>query len=53
MKREPPRPRTLCRRQLLLDLPCGLQGGGAGFYEASGFVHLDTGRLRGWGDPHD
>jgi uncharacterized protein YcbK (DUF882 family) len=25
--------------------------GGVGFYRASDFVHLDTGRVRSWGDP--
>jgi uncharacterized protein YcbK (DUF882 family) len=29
-----------------------LQGGGVGFYKVSDFVHVDTGPLRGWGDPH-
>lgn len=27
--------------------------GGVGFYRASDFVHLDTGRARSWGDPID
>jgi uncharacterized protein YcbK (DUF882 family) len=26
-------------------------GGGVGFYRVSDFVHLDTGRVRSWGDP--
>jgi uncharacterized protein YcbK (DUF882 family) len=26
-------------------------GGGVGFYRVSDFVHLDTGRVRRWGDP--
>jgi uncharacterized protein YcbK (DUF882 family) len=26
-------------------------GGGVGYYQASDFVHLDTGRTRIWGDP--
>jgi uncharacterized protein YcbK (DUF882 family) len=27
------------------------QGGGVGFYRVSDFVHVDTGRVRIWGDP--
>jgi len=27
----------------------GLQAGGVGYYPRSGFVHLDTGRVRSWG----
>jgi uncharacterized protein YcbK (DUF882 family) len=27
--------------------------GGVGFYRVSDFVHLDTGRVRSWGDPLD
>jgi uncharacterized protein YcbK (DUF882 family) len=26
-------------------------GGGVGYYQVSDFVHLDTGRVRTWGDP--
>jgi len=29
-----------------------MQRGGVGYYRASDFVHVDTGPLRGWGDPH-
>lgn len=27
------------------------QGGGVGYYRVSDFVHVDTGRVRTWGDP--
>ena len=27
------------------------QSGGVGFYRVSDFVHVDTGRVRIWGDP--
>jgi uncharacterized protein YcbK (DUF882 family) len=27
--------------------------GGVGFYRVSDFVHVDTGRVRSWGDPID
>jgi uncharacterized protein YcbK (DUF882 family) len=26
-----------------------LQGGGVGLYSKSGFIHVDTGRVRRWG----
>lgn len=32
----------------LHQLAMGLQGGGVGFYPASDFVHVDTGRVRFW-----
>ena len=32
----------------LRDAALSLQGGGVGFYPQSGFVHVDTGRLRSW-----
>ncbi len=32
----------------LRDAALALQGGGVGFYPQSGFVHVDTGRLRSW-----
>jgi uncharacterized protein YcbK (DUF882 family) len=28
-----------------------LSGGGVGYYRVSDFVHIDTGRVRSWGDP--
>ncbi len=30
------------------DIALGLQVGGVGYYQASQFVHLDTGRVRAW-----
>ncbi|MDE1942051.1 MAG: DUF882 domain-containing protein [Betaproteobacteria bacterium] len=33
---------------LLRDTARALHGGGVGFYPQSGFVHVDTGRLRSW-----
>lgn len=32
----------------LRDTAIGMQRGGVGYYPASGFVHLDTGRVRSW-----
>lgn len=32
----------------LRDLALALRGGGVGFYSASDFVHVDTGRVRRW-----
>ncbi|GAA0569103.1 DUF882 domain-containing protein [Caenispirillum bisanense] len=32
----------------LRDAAIGLQRGGVGFYPKSGFVHVDTGRVRSW-----
>jgi uncharacterized protein YcbK (DUF882 family) len=37
---------TRCSR--LRDLALGLRQGGVGYYAKSDFVHLDTGRVRGW-----
>ncbi len=34
--------------RLVRDAALSLQGGGVGFYPRSGFVHLDTGRIRTW-----
>lgn len=34
----------------LRDLALSLRGGGVGYYARSDFVHLDTGRVRSWGD---
>ena len=33
---------------LLRDAALSLQGGGVGYYAASNFVHIDTGRVRAW-----
>lgn len=32
----------------LRDAALGLQAGGVGYYEASDFIHIDTGRVRRW-----
>lgn len=32
----------------LRDAALGMQAGGVGFYEASDFIHVDTGRVRRW-----
>jgi uncharacterized protein YcbK (DUF882 family) len=32
----------------LRDTAIGMQAGGVGYYEASNFVHVDTGRVRRW-----
>lgn len=32
----------------LRDAALGMQAGGVGFYQASDFVHIDTGRVRRW-----
>jgi uncharacterized protein YcbK (DUF882 family) len=32
----------------LRDTAIELQRGGVGYYEASNFVHMDTGRVRRW-----
>ena len=32
----------------LRDAAIALQRGGVGYYEASDFVHMDTGRVRRW-----
>jgi len=32
----------------LRDAALGLKAGGVGFYPASNFVHIDTGRIRSW-----
>jgi uncharacterized protein YcbK (DUF882 family) len=32
----------------LRDAAIGLQAGGVGYYEASDFIHVDTGRVRRW-----
>lgn len=32
----------------LRDAALGLQAGGVGYYEASNFIHVDTGRVRRW-----
>jgi uncharacterized protein YcbK (DUF882 family) len=37
--------------QQLVVLARQQQWGGVGFYRQSDFVHLDTGRVRNWGDP--
>ena len=34
----------------LADLAKALSGGGVGFYERKGFVHVDVGRVRSWVD---
>jgi uncharacterized protein YcbK (DUF882 family) len=34
----------------LRDLALSLRSGGVGYYARSDFVHLDTGRVRSWGD---
>jgi uncharacterized protein YcbK (DUF882 family) len=39
-------PHFSCSR--LRDLAIGLRQGGVGYYAASDFVHLDTGRMRTW-----
>jgi uncharacterized protein YcbK (DUF882 family) len=36
---------------LLAALARRQAAGGVGYYEVSDFVHLDTGRVRSWGDP--
>ena len=33
----------------LRDAALALQAGGVGYYPSSGFVHIDTGRVRRWG----
>ena len=35
----------------LARLARSLQHGGVGYYRVSDFVHVDTGRVRIWGDP--
>jgi len=37
-----------CDLAVLRDVALGLERGGVGFYRASQFVHVDTGRVRAW-----
>jgi uncharacterized protein YcbK (DUF882 family) len=37
----------------LAMLARGQRAGGVGYYRVSDFVHVDTGRVRIWGDPLD
>jgi uncharacterized protein YcbK (DUF882 family) len=39
---------TDLKTRKLKDIAQSLQAGGVGFYAASNFVHLDTGRVRSW-----
>ena len=32
----------------LRDAALGMRAGGVGYYEASDFIHIDTGRVRRW-----
>jgi len=36
------------RLSTLEDMATRMKAGGVGFYPASGFVHIDTGRVRSW-----
>ncbi len=37
-----------CRLDHLRKAALGLQAGGVGYYPGSGFIHIDTGRVRRW-----
>lgn len=37
-----------CELEALRDTALALQAGGVGFYPGSGFIHVDTGRVRTW-----
>ena len=45
--------RTGVATEKLARLALQQSSGGVGFYRVSDFVHLDTGRVRSWGDPID